>query len=90
MKTSVPVLFESTDAKIRGLFDKTLGTGPFPTVILCHGFRARSDDLTDSLENSLRNSLTPQKAIGISNLQDHQMTRGSIIAYTIALRNCSA
>lgn len=41
----VSVMFGSEGDKIRGLFYKASGTGPFPTVILCHGFPGNDTDV---------------------------------------------
>jgi pimeloyl-ACP methyl ester carboxylesterase len=45
MKNPVPVVFESKGAKVRGLFYKALGAGPFQTVVLCHGFPGNNRDV---------------------------------------------
>lgn len=41
----VPVMFRSESSKIRSLFYKASGAGPFPTVILCHGFPGNNTDV---------------------------------------------
>jgi dienelactone hydrolase len=41
----VPVVFMSDNSKIRGLFYKASGAGPFPTAILCHGFPGNNTDV---------------------------------------------
>ena len=41
----IPVVFESKDANIRGLFYKAAGVEPLPTVILCHGFPGNNTDV---------------------------------------------
>ena len=41
----IPVVFESNDANIRGLFYKASGVGPLPTVTLCHGFPGNNSDV---------------------------------------------
>lgn len=38
-------MFRSGSANIRGLFYKASGAGPFPTVILCHGFPGNDTDV---------------------------------------------
>lgn len=38
-------MFRSENAAIRGLFYKASDTGPFPTVILCHGFPGNDTDV---------------------------------------------
>ena len=45
MKNPVPVVFESTGSKVRGLFYKASGAGPFPTVVLCQGFPGNNRDM---------------------------------------------
>ena len=45
MKNPVPVVFESTGSKVRGLFYKASGAGPFPTVVLCQGFPGNNRDV---------------------------------------------
>jgi dienelactone hydrolase len=45
MKKPIPVVFESKDANIHGLFYKASGVGPLPTVILCHGFPGNNTDV---------------------------------------------
>ena len=44
-KKPVPVVFESKDANIQGLFYKASGAGPLSTVILCHGFPGNNTDV---------------------------------------------
>jgi dienelactone hydrolase len=41
----IPVVFESKDANIHGLFYKASGVGPLPTAILCHGFPGNNTDV---------------------------------------------
>jgi len=41
----IPATFKSISSTIRGLFYKTSGTGPFPTVVLCHGFPGNDTDV---------------------------------------------
>jgi len=38
-------MFRSEGSKIRGLFYRASGAGPFPTVILCHGFPGNNTDV---------------------------------------------
>lgn len=38
-------MFRSESSKIRGLLYKASGAGPFPTVILCHGFPGNNTDV---------------------------------------------
>jgi dienelactone hydrolase len=45
MKKPIPVVFESKDANIRGLFYKASGVDPLPTVILCPGFPGNDTDV---------------------------------------------
>jgi dienelactone hydrolase len=45
LEKPIPVIFESEDANIRGLFYKASGVGPLPTVILCHGFPGNNTDV---------------------------------------------
>ena len=45
MKKPIPVVFESQDANIHGLFYQASGVGPVPTVILCHGFPGNNTDV---------------------------------------------
>jgi len=45
MINPVPVVFESKDANIHGLFYKASGVGQLPTVILCHGFPGNDTDV---------------------------------------------
>src|SRR3990170_6703796 len=41
----IPVVFESKDANINGLFYKASGVRSLPTVILCHGFPGNNSDV---------------------------------------------
>jgi len=41
----IPVVFESKDANIHGLFYKASGVGSLPMVILCHGFPGNNTDV---------------------------------------------
>ncbi len=41
----IPVVFESKDANIHGVFYKPHGVEPLPAVILCHGFPGNSTDV---------------------------------------------
>src|SRR4030042_5510742 len=41
----IPVVFESKDANVHGLFYKASGVGPLPTVVLCHGFPGNNTDV---------------------------------------------
>ena len=41
----IPVMFRSENSKIRGLFYEASGAGPFPTVVLCHGFPGNNTDV---------------------------------------------
>jgi len=45
MINPIPVVFESKDANVHGLFYRASGVGPFPTVILCHGFPGNNADV---------------------------------------------
>lgn len=45
MKNPAPIVFESTGAKVRGLFYKASGAAQFPTVVLCHGFPGNNRDV---------------------------------------------
>ena len=45
MEKPIPVVFESKGAKMHALFYKTSGAGPFPKVILCHGFPGNNTDV---------------------------------------------
>jgi dipeptidyl aminopeptidase/acylaminoacyl peptidase len=45
MKNPVPVVFESKDANVHGLFYKASGVKPLSTVVLCHGFPGNSTDV---------------------------------------------
>jgi dienelactone hydrolase len=45
MRNPIPVVFESKGAKVRGLFYKASGAGPFPTVVLCQGFPGNNTDV---------------------------------------------
>ena len=45
LKKAVPVSFDSEGSRIRGFFYRASGTGPFPTVILCHGWPGNSEDV---------------------------------------------
>jgi hypothetical protein len=41
----IPVVFESKDANVHGLFYKASGVEPSPTVVLCHGFPGNNTDV---------------------------------------------
>ena len=45
MKNPVPVVFESKDANVHGLFYKAFGVKPLATVVLCHGFPGNNTDV---------------------------------------------
>ena len=45
MKNPVPVVFESKDANVHGLFYKASGVKPLSTVVLCHGFPGNNTDV---------------------------------------------
>ena len=41
----IPVVFESKDANVHGLFYKASGVKPLSTIVLCHGFPGNSTDV---------------------------------------------
>ena len=45
VEKAATVMFRSGNAAIYGLFYNASGTGPFPTVILCHGFPGNDTDV---------------------------------------------
>lgn len=45
IKKSVPVVCKSGNSKVRGLFYRASGDGPFPTVVLCQGFPGNDTDV---------------------------------------------
>jgi dienelactone hydrolase len=45
LEKPIPVVFESRDAKIHGLFYKASEVGPLPTAVLCHGFPGNNTDV---------------------------------------------
>jgi dienelactone hydrolase len=45
MKKPIPVVFQSNGANIHAIFYQASGVGPFPTVVLCHGFPGNNTDV---------------------------------------------